>query len=305
LQAGFRTAAELKTQLLAGLDVAREAYGEPIERVGHDSSRPIWVWLTPFVRTRPDWAPAVGNVLRHIAIDGDPLAHKAIVNVLNAQLHSIALLPWTEDLADVLGDVTSLQAGARWPFDGPRTARRILTAQREMLDQLLAPDHLALLEGEFGPKASKVTLESAKDVQAAVAQCAKRGKFAFSPWGERLLSWVYPESLRLPWLNDGLEPVIRQLLAGDINEVVTAIDWLFEQRELYRWAGDLESLAQSPPSWWTVAAGAKVSGWRKRWPLSPFHAKRTLGDAVRFLLPFAHRQAELPAVMDLPELGVA
>ncbi len=84
--------AELRGHFLSHLDATR-SFSQPLRRVGRDGQEPVWAWLPQLVRQRSDWLPAIGSVLRHLALSDDALAHIAIADVLAGSLHSVALHP--------------------------------------------------------------------------------------------------------------------------------------------------------------------------------------------------------------------
>jgi len=300
----FATATELRDHLLHQLDGSRD-FSQPIQRVGRDDSEPVWAWLSQLVKQRSDWHPAIGNVLRHMALREDPWAHIALTDVLAASLHSVALHPYLVDFIPRIGHIAGTASGHNWGFNGPSTAGKVLTAQGAWLSQATDPARGAWLEGEWGPKVSRVSLAETADVDHALRLSARRAKFTWTPWGERLWSWIYFESFAQPRLGTDLSLLVPRLLQGSHAEVLASLDWMQELRDLWRYADALEAAAKTQPWWWSESVTSRPKGWKKSWPHPPHVAGGSLGDVVEFLLPIATAQAARPPIMDLDEIGVA
>ncbi len=95
------------------------------------------------------------------------------------------------------------------------------------------------------------------------------------------------------------------MLNGTHAEVITALDWMLEKRDLWRYVDALQAASIEPPWWWEESSATKPKGWRKPWPITPFLRGKPLSAVVEFLLPLAQQQAALAPVQDLPELGTA
>ena len=304
MQQVFSSAATLRDVLRTDLEQSRE-FSSPVVRVGHDGTKPVWSWLLPLVRLRSDWVPLVGAVLRHFASEGDPFTHIAIADLVGAQRHCVALLPAMRAFAQPLADVHMTWTPTWWSEDGAVTLGKVLAAHEELLAELCDPARPAWLEGRFGPKTSMVEMTDADDLREALRLSAKRGRFKWTEWGDHPLSWLYPEALGRPWIDPLLGELLPPMLNGTHAEVITALDWMLEKRDLWRYVDALQAASIEPPWWWEESSATKPKGWRKPWPITPFLRGKPLSAVVEFLLPLAQQQAALAPVQDLPELGTA
>jgi hypothetical protein len=300
-QSVFSSSTSLLKLMQKELDESR-GYGKPHRRVGHDGSEPIWTWLVTLVQLRSDWSPLVGDILRRFANEEDPFTNIAIADVIGKKRHCAALFPALQMFIEPLADVRLSYTPTWWEKDGGVTFGKVMQEHSKLLSELSDPYRLARLEGQYGPKAAMVNLVDAKDLQVAVQQSARRGRFKWTIWGSRPLSWLYPESLGRPWINPLLHDLLAAMLQGSHAEVVTALDWMYERRDLWQHVDALQGAKDSSPNWWTLKTKTKPIGWRKRWPVASFLQDKTLGDVVEFLLPQAHQQAALPPIHDLPLL---
>jgi len=298
-QSVFSSTTSLLMYLKTELEESREN-NLPHRRIGHDGSEPIWTWLATLVQLRSDWAPLVGDILRRFANEEDPLTNIAIADVIGKKIHCAVLFPALQMFIEPLADVKLTYTPTWWSKDGVVTFGKVMQEHSKLLSELSDPDRPARLEGQYGPKTAMVNLADVGDLQAALQRSAQHGRFTWTMWGSRPLSWLYPESLGRPWINPLLRELLAAMLQGSHAEVVTALDWMCEKRDLWQHVEALQGAMDNSPSWWSLNTTTKPTGWRKRWPVASFLQDKTLGDVVEFLLPLAHQQAALPPLQDLP-----
>jgi hypothetical protein len=110
----FSTASELRDSLLASYPDAA-CFKAPVVGRGRDDTAPAWGWAPDLIRTRSDWWPALGIALQHAVHDGGDLARTAFATLMADFRDVLALLPWTEPLAEALPDVLAPGSRARTP----------------------------------------------------------------------------------------------------------------------------------------------------------------------------------------------
>lgn len=305
----LRKASELRERLLRCLQEGRQS-GRPLVRVGHDEAQPAWHWLGPLLRARSDWTAAVGAAIVSLLTTDDELAAAALVDVLANTRIGVVLHPWIAPQVGRWGDARGTRNAIGWGGDGVPTLARVVAAHGTYLRDLADPDRPGCTEGPHGPRTSQGPLRSVDDLRRLLAISARRGRFAWTEWGTRLWSWLYPEGIARPWIDDALGPLVGDALAGGHTEVIAALDWLREGRDVWRYADALQAAVDGAaagdcPWWWQTSAGQVPKGWRRTFDSAKRPDLHTLGDVAALVLPAALQQRATPPIMDLPPVGIA
>ncbi len=295
----FSGAAELSAALLASLQEGR-GYGDPVVRVGWDDGEPAWTWLGGLLATRSDWSPVVGRALQHAVDGGDDVVRGAFVDAMASVRPMVALLPWTAPLCATLGPIEGRHGKLPWN-ESPSRPRLdlVLQAQQKWLEEQRAPEARIALEGWSGPAASFFPLRDAADLHAALGRAARRGRFVPGEWGDGPAAWLHLAVLVQPWVDEALVKWVAQAVDGSDGERLLAMEWLLDERDLWRYIGLIEALLAKPRPWMSFVCSRKASGWSR--PLRvPADGPATLGLLLAKLLTRAREQAGSPPIDDLP-----
>jgi len=297
----FSTAAELALALERALDEGR-GYGDPIVRVGFDDSEPAWRFLDRVIAERSDWLPAVGLALQHAAWRGDGFTRQALVEFLASVRRSVALLPWTEPLAGVLGAVQGRRAGLFWGRDlADLTLRAVVDAHLAWRAEVDAPAWQLPLAGWRSTRKDLFALASPADLDAA-AERARRGAFTPTEWGDSPIAWLHLAAVARPWVDDWGVGWVRRALNGDADLRTLAFEWLLDGRDLWRHLAVLDGLRARPPAWWNLSVHDRPAGWKRGLRLARTD-QVTLGVLVGRLVARGRAQADTPPVCDLAPIA--
>lgn len=306
----FGTVKELRDALLGSYPDA-DYFGGPFVGCNRDDTLPAWAWVVQLVRMRSDWWPAIGIALQHAATDGGSLARTAMADLLAGFRDSIALVPWTEQLAHQWPDVKATSTGTGWGAPDLRLDTIIRDRQRfrEHLDA--ASDEVFLMGHGRAAKAISGPLTNEAELRALLDESARAGQFPDGdkgPW-----SWLGFELLtRGEWLRAAFHRVVLAIDAAeraaaqdsflDRASVCALLDWFSEERDLWRFEPLLADWYAKPPTWANTVAKSKPKGWRRTIRSSHWPDVETLGDVASHAFWRARKQLATAPIIDLPQL---
>lgn len=295
----FATTRELKDRLLDSF--ADSAYaGGPFIVVGPDPV-PAWRWLGELARLRSDWRPAAGIALQHAAAEGGGMAQRALADLVANDRGTTLLLPWTEPLVPRFGSARATQATTG--FGGGQvepTFSEVMRDQRVYWDTVTQPDREVVLDAG---KPQVVTLTREGDLEALLTRTAQRGVWYPSAWSDGPWSWLHDEIVFRDWVPGVVPGLIEAMLQRGEPEVVSALDWLSDGWDPWRFRPLLDGFASAHPPWWGVAAKLKPPGWKRAMRPATWSGVKTLGDVALRLMTRAREAAANGPTLDLDALG--
>jgi hypothetical protein len=296
----FGTVAELRDALLGSYPAA-DYFGGPFVGVNRDDVVPAWGWVVQLVRMRSDWWPAIGIALQHAATDGGELARTAMADLLAGFRDSIALVPWTEQLAHQWPDVKATGSGTGWGAPDLRLETIIRDRQRFVEHLEAASAEVFLMGHGKSGKAISAPLTNEAELRALLDRTARAGQFPDGdkgPW-----SWLGFELLtRGEWLRAAFSRAVLELGAADEASIFALLDWFSEERDLWRFEQLLADWHAKPPTWAKTAAKTKPKGWRRTIRSAHWPQVETLGDVVSQASWRAKKQVATAPIIDLPQL---
>jgi hypothetical protein len=306
----FGTVEELRDALLGSYPDAHY-FGGPFVGINRDDVLPAWAWVAQLIRMRSDWWPAVGIAIQHAATDGGELARTAMADLLAGYRDSIALVPWTQQLAQQWPDVKATSSGTGWGAPDLRLETIIRDRQR-FLEHLEAASGEAFLMG-YGRagKAISGPLTNEAELRALLDQTARAGQFPDGdkgPWswlGFELLThgeWLRAAFFRAVLAIDAADRAAARDSFFDQPSVCALLDWFSEERDLWRFEPLLADWYANPPTWAKTAAKTKPKGWRRTIRSSYWPDVETLGDVARQAFWRAKKQVATAPIIDLAQL---
>jgi len=296
----FSTAAELRGALLASYPDAAHFNG-PVVGINRDDTAPAWGWAIQLIARRSDWWPALGIALQHAVNDGGDLARTAFATLMADFRDVLALLPWTEPLADAFPDARAPGTGTGWGVPDFRLDQ-IVRDQKKSLAEIKTGAGEAFLS-EHGPGGSDLEgpFANEEDLRALLVKSARAGQFpdgSGGPW-----SWLGFELITGDdWLRPALVHAVSTIDTSDQPTLLAMLDWFFEERDLWQFVPLLEDWFAHHPDWWETPASTKPKGWKRTMRTAHWPEISTLGTIVREALRRARGQVITPPVMDLPVL---
>jgi hypothetical protein len=296
----FGTTSELRDALLGSYPDAHY-FGGPFVGCNRDDVLPAWGWVVQLVRMRSDWWPAIGIAIQHAATDGGELARTAMADLLAGFRDSIALVPWTEQLAHQWPDVKATSSGTGWGAPDLRLETISHDRQRFVEHLAAASDEAFLMGYGRAGKAISGPLTNEAELRALLDKSARAGQFPDGdkgPW-----SWVGFELLTHgEWLGAAFLRAVLAIDAANEASVFALLDWFSEERDLWRFEPLLADWYAEPPTWAKTAANTKPKGWRRTIRSSHWPDVETLGDVASQAFWRAKKQVATAPIIDLPLL---
>ncbi len=314
LQVEFSTAAQLAAALDASLKEAGY-YGGPWVTLHREAELPAWLWLGDLVKQRPqDWA-VIGRTLQFVCLQGldgpagiEPdqqitWRHQALVDVCASDNALPLLLPWTEPLGQLLGDVVGTRSACGWGGQPPHL-RKVLADQRQWLAEIQAGGSVTV--DLDGARVVSAKAGNPAELRELASKTAGRSKTPRGLWAQGRWGWLAELILLQPWSQAEELQLVRDALMGpDLAHTAAALEWLGAQVDPLRHLDLLDQLAAKLPSWATTPATKKPPGWSTPLRVQGAADARTWGDMLQRLRTLGQRQRAVRLIDDLPIFAVA
>lgn len=313
-QVEFGSALQLVSALEASLTQARY-FGGPWVTLNREAEAPAWLWLGDVIKQRPQDLATIGRALQWLCLEGPPVAEgvaqaqqiawrrQALVDVCASDTALPLLLPWTEPLAQILGDVVGTRSGTGWGGNPPHL-HQVLADQRRWLAEV-HDGSTAILDLDAA-RPTTADVSDAEQLQALAAKTAGKSKSPRALWASGRWGWLAQVTLLQPWSQVEESRVVRQALRGtDLAQTAAALEWLGEQIDPARHCDLLDELAGQMPSWAGTAAAKKPPGWSTPLRVRGAADARSWGDMLQRLRTLAHRHRAVRLEDNLPIFAVA
>lgn len=293
LRFDLRTASSVRDALAASFVDETYAHG-PYVMVGPENDQPAWLWVVDIAEQRSDWWPSLGIALQHAVAAGGDRERVALADLMANRANAAVLVPWVEALAQQWPDAKATRSATNAGAADGFSLRGIVTDAKRHLANTSAADGTVVLDGDGHVRLFPLTGQiDLRDVLLASSQLGDRRNEA--PW-----KWLHAELMYRPWIGPALDQILPVL--HDEPEVAAMLDWMFDGRELYRFAPLLASWDASHPPWWNWPADRKPKGWRHA-VRRPYGEKGgTFGDVATALLVRARAAAAASPILDLSPL---